>query len=113
MESKHNGAIKNVVLVHGAFADGSGWEPVAQILKSDGYKVSALCRQLLGAGTAAEPESAEETRETRESAPSITPTRVCPVCGAGRMIVIKELAPMVVGAEAHEGAGASVVFDSS
>jgi pimeloyl-ACP methyl ester carboxylesterase len=32
--------IKNVVLVHGAFADGSGWEPVAQILKNDGYKVS-------------------------------------------------------------------------
>src|SRR5277367_2318185 len=32
--------IKNVVLVHGAFADGSGWEPVANILKKDGYKVS-------------------------------------------------------------------------
>src|SRR5258707_856266 len=32
--------IKNVVLVHGAFADGSGWEPVANILKNDGYKVS-------------------------------------------------------------------------
>jgi pimeloyl-ACP methyl ester carboxylesterase len=32
--------IKNVVLVHGAFADGSGWEPVATILKRDGYKVS-------------------------------------------------------------------------
>ena len=32
--------IKNVVLVHGAFADGSGWEAVAKILKSDGYKVS-------------------------------------------------------------------------
>ena len=33
-------AIKNVVLVHGAFADGSGWEAVANILKNDGYKVS-------------------------------------------------------------------------
>jgi pimeloyl-ACP methyl ester carboxylesterase len=32
--------IKNVVLVHGAFADGSGWKNVADILKSDGYKVS-------------------------------------------------------------------------
>src|SRR5437016_7338789 len=32
--------IKNVVLVHGAFADGSGWRAVADILKSDGYKVS-------------------------------------------------------------------------
>ena len=33
-------SIKNVVLVHGAFADGSGWEAVATILKNDGYKVS-------------------------------------------------------------------------
>src|SRR5260370_15170026 len=40
MESKHNGVIKNVVLVHGAFADGSGWEAVANTLKNDGYKVS-------------------------------------------------------------------------
>src|SRR5271156_1263404 len=32
--------IKNIVLVHGAFADGSGWKRVADILKSDGYKVS-------------------------------------------------------------------------
>jgi pimeloyl-ACP methyl ester carboxylesterase len=32
--------IKNVVLVHGAFADGSGWEDVAKILEKDGYTVS-------------------------------------------------------------------------
>ncbi len=32
--------IKNVVLVHGAFADGSGWEAVAKILEKDGYTVS-------------------------------------------------------------------------
>ena len=34
--------IKNVVLVHGAFADGSGWEPVANILLEEGYKVSVV-----------------------------------------------------------------------
>src|SRR6201984_1902167 len=32
--------IKNVILVHGAFADGSGWEAVARILEKDGYTVS-------------------------------------------------------------------------
>ena len=32
--------IRNVVLVHGAFADGSGWEAVAKILEKDGYTVS-------------------------------------------------------------------------
>ena len=34
--------IKNVVLVHGAFADGSGWEAVAKILEKDGYTVSVV-----------------------------------------------------------------------
>jgi pimeloyl-ACP methyl ester carboxylesterase len=32
-------AVKTVVLVHGAFADGSGWKPVADILQSHGYSV--------------------------------------------------------------------------
>ena len=32
-------SVKNIVLVHGAFADGSGWRPVATILKHDGYSV--------------------------------------------------------------------------
>jgi pimeloyl-ACP methyl ester carboxylesterase len=32
-------SVKNIVLVHGAFADGSGWRAVATILKRDGYTV--------------------------------------------------------------------------
>ena len=32
-------AVKSVVLVHGAFADGSGWKPVSDILERDGYTV--------------------------------------------------------------------------
>lgn len=36
------GAAKNVVLVHGAFADGSGWKAVSDILTKDGYKVSIV-----------------------------------------------------------------------
>jgi hypothetical protein len=72
-----------------------------------------LCRRLLGSATAAEPESSEETKEIGESPSSITPTRVCPVCGAGRMIVIEELPPMPARREAHEGTAARAVFDSS
>jgi pimeloyl-ACP methyl ester carboxylesterase len=34
--------IKNVLLVHGAFADGSGWSAVSKILEKDGYTVSVL-----------------------------------------------------------------------
>jgi len=33
------GPIKNIVLVHGFFADGSGWRGVADILTKDGYRV--------------------------------------------------------------------------
>src|SRR6201984_2613150 len=32
-------AVKTIVLVHGAFADGSGWKPVADILQRHGYSV--------------------------------------------------------------------------
>jgi len=32
-------SVKNIVLVHGGFVDGSGWEPVYKILKKDGYNV--------------------------------------------------------------------------
>jgi pimeloyl-ACP methyl ester carboxylesterase len=39
-ESRSKAGIKNVVLVHGAFADGSGWAAVAKILEQDGYTVS-------------------------------------------------------------------------
>jgi pimeloyl-ACP methyl ester carboxylesterase len=34
--------VKNIVLVHGAFADGSGWEGVYKILKKRGYHVSIV-----------------------------------------------------------------------
>jgi pimeloyl-ACP methyl ester carboxylesterase len=34
--------VKNVVLVHGAFADGSGWQRVAEILGRDGYTVNVV-----------------------------------------------------------------------
>ncbi len=34
--------VRNVVLVHGGFVDGSGWEKVYSILKKDGYRVSVV-----------------------------------------------------------------------
>lgn len=34
--------IKNIVLVHGTFVDGSGWRPVYDMLVKDGYKVSIV-----------------------------------------------------------------------
>jgi pimeloyl-ACP methyl ester carboxylesterase len=34
--------VKNVVLVHGGFVDGSGWQGVYALLKKDGYSVSIV-----------------------------------------------------------------------
>ena len=36
------GSVKNVVLVHGAFADGSGWKDVTKLLEKDGYTVAVV-----------------------------------------------------------------------
>ena len=34
--------VRNIVLVHGAWADGSGWKSVYDILVKDGYNVSIV-----------------------------------------------------------------------
>jgi pimeloyl-ACP methyl ester carboxylesterase len=39
---KEKGRVRNIVLVHGAWADGSGWKGVYDILAKDGYKVSIV-----------------------------------------------------------------------
>jgi pimeloyl-ACP methyl ester carboxylesterase len=35
-------AVKNIVLVHGGFVDGSGWEGVYKALKKNGYDVTIV-----------------------------------------------------------------------
>ena len=42
MAGKSDSSMQAIVLVHGAFADGSGWEDVYKILKNDGYTVSIV-----------------------------------------------------------------------
>jgi pimeloyl-ACP methyl ester carboxylesterase len=37
-----NSAVKNIVLVHGGFVDGSGWQSVYTILKGRGFSVSVV-----------------------------------------------------------------------
>ncbi len=72
----------------------------------------ALCRELLGGGAASEVED-EEPKPRREGSDAVTPTRACPVCGAGRLVVIAELPARD---EARVGAGPAereVIFDTS
>src|SRR3954447_8038818 len=43
-------ASKNVVLVHGGFVDGSGWQGVYGLLTKDGYNVSVVQNPTLSLG---------------------------------------------------------------
>src|SRR5882762_3004551 len=42
MPATDSSAIRNIVLVHGGFVDGSGWAAVYGILKKDGYDVAVV-----------------------------------------------------------------------
>jgi pimeloyl-ACP methyl ester carboxylesterase len=42
MSGSTTGAVTAIVLVHGGFVDGSGWEDVYKILQNDGYSVSIV-----------------------------------------------------------------------
>jgi pimeloyl-ACP methyl ester carboxylesterase len=41
-QTKSTTVVKNIVLVHGGFVDGSGWEGVYNLLKKDGYTVTIV-----------------------------------------------------------------------
>ena len=72
----------------------------------------ALCRNLLDV----EPTSQEDVPAplaTPEHDALVTPTKVCPVCGADRMIVIAEFPPMAMNLEALNQAQLCSTFDTS
>ena len=74
----------------------------------------ARCRELLGA-TATPQADTTPTDPTplARGESTVTPTRVCPLCGAGRMIVIAELPPMTLSQGISTGPEPSLTFDSS
>src|SRR6185369_16705955 len=41
-EAKAAAGVKNILLIHGGFVDGSGWQGVYDLLKKDGYHVSIV-----------------------------------------------------------------------
>ena len=42
MNASVDSTVKTIVLIHGGFVDGSGWEEVYKLLKKDGYTVSIV-----------------------------------------------------------------------
>src|SRR4030081_1724633 len=61
-------ALAAVVLVHGGFVDGSGWEGVYKILKQDGYNVSIVQNPTL---SLADDVAAKKRGLARQSGPVI------------------------------------------
>jgi hypothetical protein len=41
-QTKSTTVVKNIVLVHSGFVDGSGWKGVYNVLKKDGYTVTIV-----------------------------------------------------------------------
>jgi Putative transposase/Transposase zinc-binding domain len=70
-----------------------------------------LCRVLLKREPAVEPEL--PAAQTGESSTSISRTRACPVCGAGRMVVLEELPPSPTPWGSCHTAVRLVIVDSS
>jgi pimeloyl-ACP methyl ester carboxylesterase len=64
----HAASVKNIVLVHGAWADGSGWRGVYDILKKDGYNVSIVANPLT---SLADDVAATERVLSRQNGPTI------------------------------------------
>jgi hypothetical protein len=70
-----------------------------------------LCRRLLAPESAADCGS-PPAEPTIEPAP-VTATRVCPVCGAGRMLLLEELPALTAKRPKSRATAACLVFDSS
>ena len=62
-----------VVLVHGGFVDGSGWEDVYKILRKDGYNVSIVQNPTTSLADDVGPRSASSLGRKSPSFLSVTP----------------------------------------
>src|SRR5262245_18262785 len=74
----------------------------------------ARCRELLG--MAVTPQADTDPTDpilSPESESTVTPMRVCPRCGAGRMVVVAEFPPLTQAAGISAGPQPSLSFDSS
>ena len=76
----------------------------------------ARCRELLGMAVSPQADPAPTdpdpiTPPSHEA--TVTPTRVCPRCGAGRMVVVAEFPPMPPAEGITAGLEPCLILDSS
>ncbi len=73
----------------------------------------AVCRALLSSDSAPECPTTSPSVEPVVSDVEPVSTAVCPRCGKGRMVVVEELPPTLIGPESLEQFGGHPVFDTS
>ena len=76
----------------------------------------ARCRELLGMAVTEQVDTAPTDPDPippPAHEPTVTPTRVCPRCGAGRMVVVAEFPPMSLAEWITEGLEPCLILDSS
>ena len=66
--------VRNVVLVHGGFVDGSGWRGVYDLLTAEGFNVSVVQNQTLSLESESRPRPRCSTCRTVRRSSSATPT---------------------------------------
>ncbi|MEO8112211.1 MAG: alpha/beta hydrolase [Ginsengibacter sp.] len=93
---QHAGKVKNIVIVHGAFADGSGFEGVYKILTKKGYDVTVVQIPLT---SLAEDVAATNLELERQDGPVILVGH----SWAGTVITQAGVSPKVVGLVYIEG----------
>jgi hypothetical protein len=74
----------------------------------------ARCRELLGMTVTPQADTdPTDPIPSPAGESTVTPTRVCPRCGAGRMVVVAEFPPLTMAAGTSAGPEPSLTFDSS
>jgi alpha-beta hydrolase superfamily lysophospholipase len=74
--NSQDGSRPTVVLVHGAYADGSSWNEVIERLQAEGLQVTAPANPLRGISSTPPTSPTFSTRSLARSSPSGTPTAV-------------------------------------
>jgi hypothetical protein len=72
----------------------------------------ARCRELLGSTSTIDPNLSDRASLPERESP-VTPTRVCPNCGAGRMRLIGALPPLTMAPSSLAATAPSLTFDTS
>ena len=87
--------VRNIVLVHGANADGSSWRGVYDILKNDGYQVSVVQQPLTGLSA----DVGESTSQLATSMPGDIPNSDLKLTQDGFIFIDPNKYPTDVGTD--------------